>query len=1264
MSTQTGKRNKVRRPVFSPRLIYPEFLPITSKKDEIVRAIKKHRAIVVTGDTGSGKTTQIPKMCIEAGRGICGLIGCTQPRRVAAITVAHRIADELGEEIGKSVGYKIRFEDKTSRSTRIKIMTDGVLLNEAQSDPFLRRYDTIIVDEAHERSLNIDLVLGFLRTLLSKRRDLKVIITSATLDTEKFASAFNAPVIEVSGRTYPVEVLYHSPDMNLLETGDITYVDAAVSVVEKIWEETEQGDVLIFMPTEQDIRDTCETLNARFGDMAMVLPLYARLPWYEQRRVFIPSSVRKIIVATNVAETSITIPGIKYVIDTGLARISQYNPRSRTTSLPVKPISKSSADQRKGRCGRVQDGVCFRLYDREDYESRPLFTEPEILRSNLAEVILRMLALNLGDVSSFPFIDPPSQRAIKDGIDLLKELGAIDVRKGDPLKDEHTFVLTERGKLMASLPIDPRISRMIVEAEKKGCVPEILIISSALSIQDPRERPTELEMEADRIHSTFMDHSSDFISLLRLWRRYHSVAQGARSKSAIKKFCRDHYLSFRRMREWVDVHDQLKSILEEHGWTITEGSSIKDEDSLFKSIHRAILSGFLSHIATKKERNIYTAAKGKEIMIFPGSGLFNKGGKWIVAAELVETSRLFARTVGNIEVEWLEELGGTLCRSSYSEPHWSKTRGEVVAYEQVTLFGLVIVPRRLISYGKVNPEEATEIFIRDALVGRELPKPMPFMIHNKEIIDKVRGMEDKIRRRNLLVGEDEMVLFYKRRLPFVYDIKTLKKIIKTKGSDEFLKMKESDVLLRQPDENEILLYPDTITVNGHSLPCEYQYDPGSEYDGATLKVPLHALSSLLPHSFCWKIPGLLKEQVKTLLKGLPKDYRRKLPPLTQTAEIIFSEMKGENVSLPEALSTFIRERFGVGIPLIMWRVDDLPNHLKVRFTLTESNGREVASSRNFLTLKSEILTRVESDVFENARLLWEKIGVTIWDFGDLPEEITLEKSGCFQGYAYPALEKDRDCVNVRLFKSKEEASVIHREGVAKLYTIYFKDDMKHLKKNIELIGEEKKWADELGGGKNIEHNIVQKVVRDLFAKNIRKADEFYSYAQSIAKEILPTAQEVLKKIKPVLKAYYETSTKIRTLEMKNRFNKTELNYLNMVRDDLRQLVPPDFMILYEDERFDHLVRYLRGIAIRAERGLLHLGKAFTLMQEINGFAEKYRKMTAEVTQDKPKKKKAVDELRWMIEEYKISLFAQEIKTAFPVSRKRLEKKIQEIEECI
>ena len=1262
---RTDDQRKALRIANLPRLTYPEALPITAKKDDIVEAIKKHRVVVITGETGSGKTTQIPKMCLEAGRGIYGFIGCTQPRRVAAITVAHRIADELGEEIGRSVGYQIRFEDRSGRNNYIKIMTDGILLNEAQNDPYLSRYDTIIVDEAHERSLNIDFVLGILRTLLRKRRDLKVIITSATIDTEKFSRAFHSPIIEVSGRMYPVEVRYKPLDHQLEESGEISYVDAAVIAVEKLMAERFGGDILIFMPTEQDIRETCELIEAKLDYEATVLPLFARLPWMEQRRVFQPTPNRKIVVATNVAETSITIPGIRYVIDTGLARISQYNPRSRTTSLPIRTISKSSSDQRKGRCGRVQNGICIRLFDKADYEDRPLFTEPEILRSNLADVILRMLSLNLGEISAFPFIDPPNPKNIRDGIEILKELGAIESGKKDTdLGDDQQYSLTEKGRMMARLPIDPRISRMIIAAEKEKCVEEILIIASALSTQDPRERPAENTAEADKIHAGFADPSSDFMTLLRIWNQYHGLMLTAKSKNRMKKFCREHFLSFRRMREWIDVYDQLTSILDEQGWNI-KISKDTDDKTLYEGIHKSVLSGYLSNIAIKKEKNIYTAAKGKEVMIFPGSGLFKKGGNWIVAAEMIETSRLFARMAATIKSEWLEELGGHLCRSTYSEPHWSRDRGEVVAYEQVSLFGLVIVQGRSVSYGRIKPDEASEIFIRNALVEGDVKKPFPFLIHNLHVIERIENMEDKIRRRNLLADEHELACFYHEKLPGIYDVRTLQKLIRHRGSDEFLRMKEEDIIINTLEHDDLALYPDEVILGEKRFSCSYHYEPGHPEDGVTLKVPLHMISAIPATSADWLIPGIIREKITAHLKGLPKEYKKKLQPLSQICDIIMAEMNDRNTPLVSSLGKFIHERFGVDIPASLWNLDSLDNYLKIRFAVIDSRGQELASSRDIGLLQKDIITEAESNAFNKARLKWEKTRLTSWDFGELPDVITLESGGYFEGYAYPGLEAGEGCVHVRLFKSKHEAEVSHNKGITVLYMIYFKEELKYLKKAITLSGDLKKWADAFGGARKFENALFEKVAHDLFCRNIRTHDAFIDHAKRVARQILPAGQEILHKIKPLLKSTYDTLTVLQNLEKVNRFNKPAVQYLSYIRQDLNNLMPHDFLMHYDEEKLSHIIRYLKAITVRAERGIVHLEKAYLKTVEVNIFSDKLQDMIKNISPVASEEKlRALEEFRWMIEEYKVSVFAQEIKTASPISRKRLEKKVQEIERIV
>ena len=817
-----------------PDLTFPPELPITERRREIIQAIRTHRVVIISGDTGSGKTTQIPKFCLAAGRGIDGIIGCTQPRRIAATTVARRIAEELGEPLGESVGYKIRFRDRSSPGGFIKIMTDGILLAETQSDPRLGAYDTLIVDEAHERSLNIDFILGLLRNLIRRRRNLHLVITSATIDTEKFAAAFDgAPVIEVSGRMFPVKVRY-MPVENDEEEGESSHVEMAVRAVDELHRKGPFGDVLIFMPTEQGIRETQDLIEARRYPKMTVMPLFARLPAAKQARVFGPAAGRKVIIATNIAETSITIPGIRYVIDSGLARISHYNPRSRTTALPVARISRSSADQRKGRCGRVADGVCIRLYSQDDYEEREQFTPPEILRANLAEVILRMISLGLGEVATFPFIDRPTERSVRDGFDLLVELGAIE-QQGAASKTRKKagaprFSLTAQGRLMAKMPVDPRLSKMLLEAHHQGCLREIIVIAAALCIQDPRERPMEKIQAADAAQRVFRDPASDFITLLNIWRQYHDALAREKTTGAMKRFCTRHFISFKRMREWRDIHAQLRDMLKESRAGGKSPPQKPGKNGLgefargYEAIHRSLLSGFLSNIAVKKEKNIFKATKGREVMVFPGSALFGRAPAWIVAAEMVETSRLFARTCAAIDNGWLEEAGGSLCKYSHSDPHWEKNRGEVVAAQQVSLFGLIIASDRTVSYGSVDPETATEIFIRDALVQDDLKRPFDFMTHNRRLIRDIQAMEDRIRRRDVLVAEEEIFAFYHRQLDNVYDEKTLAAWIKKAGGDQNLKMTREDLLRQAPDPAELTHFPKRILLDGQRFTCVYRFD--------------------------------------------------------------------------------------------------------------------------------------------------------------------------------------------------------------------------------------------------------------------------------------------------------------------------------------------------------------------------------------------------------------------------------------------------------
>ena len=1275
-----------------PAFAFPDGLPITAKKDEIIAAIRRHPVVVVSGDTGSGKSTQIPKCCLAAGRGIDGLIGHTQPRRIAAQAVARRIAEELGQPIGQAVGYKVRFQEAASPDGYIKVMTDGILLAETAGDRMLSAYDTLIVDEAHERSLNIDFILGYLHALMRHRRGLRLIITSATIDTAAFSRAFGgAPVIEVSGRSYPVEVRYEPPEAVNGEA-ELTPVEQAVGAVRRILQQRRPGDILVFMPTEQDIREACEMIAGAVPSGTLVLPLFARLTAAEQGRVFHPAPGRKIIVATNVAETSLTIPGITFVVDTGLARIPRYSPRTRTTSMPVAPVSRSSADQRKGRCGRVAQGVCIRLYTEEDYLNRPPYTPPEILRANLAEVILRMLALNLGAVAEFPFIDPPDAGSVADGLRRLFELGAIKER--DPAhgarrmpkgagpergsgagKSESGVELTDIGRLMARIPLDPRLSRMLIEAREEGCIEEIAVLAAVLSLQDPRERPADKSAEADRAHALFNRPHSDFMTLLEIWARYRQARRELKSAGRVRGFCRRHFLSFRRMREWEDVFGQIMEVAHEFG--IRKGAKIASDseagrrknrkegqsDSAFPlanpeygKIHRCILSGFLANIAQKKEKNLYRAAKEREVMIFPGSTLFDSAGSWIVAAEMVETSRLFARTVATIDPGWLERLGGSLCRSIHRDPRWDPRRGEVVATEQVTLFGLIIVPGRGVSYGRVRPEEAAEIFIRDALVGGQIGKAYAFLQHNQGLRERVAGLEERLRRRDLVVGEDAIAAFYRERLAQVCDRRGLERLIATRGGDGFLRMSEEDLMRHRPDAGELALFPERFEAAGQALELDYRFEPGAEADGVTLRVPAALAPAVPPEAVEWLVPGLLRQKVETLLRGLPKALRKRLAPLGETVELIVREMPQGKGAFLTALGEFIHGRFGVDIPSSAWPAAALPEHLKMRLAITAPDGRELASGRDPALLRSQpTALRIPPE----ARRRWERSGLTRWDFGDLPETVVGQTAAGSPWAAYPALESGTEGVSLKLFARRGQAAAAHPMGVAALCAVHFAKELKFLKRTLALPEEVHPAARYFGGARRIEEAMADRVVQELFAKPIRTQQEFSALAAVGGPKILPAGRALLYAVLPVIEAYAAVRRELGALGGGKGHWAAVCSRLEQ---EAAHLLPQNFIALYETSRLSHLERYLNALAIRARRALVAPEKERAKSESLQPLCERFRLLLESLGPDgSADKRRAVEELFWRIEEYKVSLFAQELKTAVPVSAKRLEEKFREVE---
>jgi ATP-dependent helicase HrpA len=1262
--------------IFTSEIKYPEELPITIHRVEIIEAIDRNNIVIISGETGSGKTTQLPKMCLEAGRGLKKMIGCTQPRRIAAITVAARVAEELGENFNGLVGHKIRFQDNTSKNTRIKFMTDGILLAETRSDHRLHAYDTLIIDEAHERSLNIDFILGYAKQLLTQRRDLKLIITSATIDTEKFAAHFNnAPIIEVSGRSYPVEVSYRPAEESSDEKENNSYIDLTVQEVLTLYNNSKNGDILIFMPTERDIIETGEILNQELNQAVsakkntrqkidtLILPLFGRLRAADQSRVFKPFAGRKIVIATNIAETSLTVPGIRYVVDTGLARISAYNVRARTTSMPVTAVSRASCDQRKGRCGRVGPGTCIRLYSEEEYLNRPEYTLPEIKRSNLAEVILRMIDLKLGNPVHFPFIDPPAARAIKDGYDLLQELGAIEMTGQEPR-------LSDKGRIMALLPLDPRISRMIIEARDHNCLQEIIIIASALAIQDPRIRPADAETEADKAHAGFKVHPSDFLSYLKIWEEFNHLPfigmkkDRKKSRSQIRRFCRSHFLSYQHLREWQDIYEQIYSILrEEKTFTMNKMPASQE------NIHYAILSGFLRNIGFRKSKNIYQGAQGKELMLFPGSVLFNKGGQWIMAAELVETARLYARTAASIKVDWLEPLAGSLCRSSYSNPRWEKKSGQVIATEKVTLFGLVIVASRKTNYARINEitrREARELFIQSALIQGELTGHYSFLEHNLKLIARFEKIEDRLRQRNVLADDNVFYNFYNNRLgPSVHDRASLNRFLKRQKNDKFLFMNEEDVLLQPPEPGQLSDFPETILLDGTiTLKLRYSFAPGSEEDGVTVILPLDLLDHVSPEIFEWLVPGLLSEKVTFLLRGLPKNVRRKLIPIKQNAEKLAAELQAYHGSLYGRLEELIFKRFRIRILRNQWPHEQLPPHLKMRYLLQDRSGKILLASRNFSDLKAERGEQRESRSLDELRRKWERTGITTWDFENLPEKIPLQNSqNKLLGFMYPTLQPEKEGnISIRLYSDMVESRHVSREGFLVLYSLQFPKQFKFVKKECVLPSSLWSVYEGFGSRQQLNEDLHRFVLEALFACKNRAwptRNEFFQLVNDLKKNgLLLRTRQLTELVLQLLKERMKTLDLINRIHTLSRTKyRTGIN-LEMFRSELDHIVPKDFLRQFNEEALTSAIRYCKALQIRIDRAYVSPEKDKIKAAEVVPHADRLKNFRPK--EPSPTCLELLQEYRTMLEEFKISIFAQEMKTRFPVSAQRLKKKWQEI----
>lgn len=1238
---------------------YDDALPINHERAHIIQTIQEHQVVIIAGATGSGKTTQLPKMCLEAGLAREKMIGCTQPRRIAATSIAARVAQELGG-LASLVGYKIRFGANITPQTRIKFMTDGILLAEAQGDPLLRGYDVIIIDEAHERSLNIDFLLGLLQNIIRRRPDLKVIITSATIDTVKFSKVFHdAPVIEVSGRTFPVDIRYVD------DAAEDDYVEAAVAQALSLIRTDGPGDMLVFMPTEMDIRECVALFEKKVthGELRSacdVLPLFGRLAGKAQNRVFLSSPHMKIVVATNVAETSLTVPGIRYVVDTGLARILSYNARAKTTKLPVTRISRASCDQRAGRCGRVAPGICVRLFSADDYRDRPEYTPPEILRSNLAEVILRMTHLGLGDPARFPFVDSPSSSAIQDGYQLLGELQAI----------RRNRTLTKSGMVMARLPLDPRLARMILTARDEGCLTEIIIIAAALSIQDPRVRPPEQQQQADEAHQSFTSKVSDFETYLNLWSKYQEVGGPSGSQNKARHYCKKHFLAFQRMREWQDIHRQIDQILkQEHGSKRTPLHFVKnDTPAPLDAVHRAILSGNLRHIGMRKDKNFYLGAYQKELMIFPGSCVFGKGGGWIMAGELVETSRLYARTVATIKPEWIEPLAHHLCKKTYSSPSWHKKQGIVTVKEQVSLFGLVIVAGRFVNFGPLNPQEAREIFIQSALVEGELGGQYSFLSKNKALLARLEELEHRTRKRGVVVDDIHLFDFYDARIPAdVFDRGSLNRLLKQQGGGDVLVMEEKDVLRDLPDSATMADFPSALQCGELTFKLKYCFDPGRKGDGIGVVIPKNLAAHARRDMFDWLVPGLLLEKIIVLLKSLPKSIRRNLVPIPQSAQKIITHLVPYQSNLFRQLEKAIHREFNLIVHPSMWNTDNLPPHLQMRYELT--GDAQVETSRDSAILHEDHGTfQLENRQLADIRKTYEKQDVRHTDFKNLPDRLPVhDGKNNLVGFGYPGLQVESSgSVSLVIFTDVEKCRAATRTGLLSLYRTHFVKNLTPFKKDFGLVRSHWALYEGVSGHEEMNEQIFNYILTEIFAcrEGIIPSDtEFESVVARVkTRGVYVLGQELLDQIIRLLQERRATLDMISRVEGQSQgkagFGVT-LDDCRGVRAEVALFFPEDFLGNMTKHKLINIPRYLKAMVLRLERRIQDPAKDRKKMQEMQPFIDLLGQGKRE-TALSPEARSGLDEFQGMIEEFKISLFAQELKTAFPISAQRLQKKWQEI----
>ena len=1277
------------KPLLQPS--YSETLPIHARREEIIRAIQDHQIVVIAGETGSGKTTQIPKFLLDAGYGQTGLIGCTQPRRVAALSVAQRIAEELGVRYGHQVGAKIRFTDQTRHDTAIKVMTDGILLNEIQDDPLLKAYEAIIIDEAHERSLNIDFILGCLRQLAARRSELKIIITSATIDTASFSKAFDgAPIIEVSGRTYPVETRYRPFDEN---EGDFTFIEAATQTVNEILQDNRQGDILVFLPGERDIHEMRRQLADSPARSCDLLSLYGRMANADQQRIFHPQGRRRIILSTNIAETSLTVPGIRYVVDSGLARISRYSATSRTLRLPIEPIAQSSANQRKGRCGRVSNGVCYRLYSEQDFLGRPAFTAPEIHRSNLASVILRMLAFRLGDIRSFPFIEPPSDTAIRGGYRLLEELDAVyRDRRSD---NEDAYRLTKLGRRLAQLPVDPTVARMLLQAQQENVLAEVLVIAAGLSIQDPRERPAQLAQEADAAQQRFIHKESDFLTLLNIWNTYHDEMQRL-SQAKLRKFCKQHFVSFQRMREWRDVHQQLERILKER-LTLKAGNDSKDRTEPraaashahltaagYAAVHRAILSGLLSNIAVKEEEHNYRGPRNRKALLFPGSGLFDHetakkqrkasyakkakpkpakttAPEWIVCGEWMETSRLFARTAAKVEVQWIEAVAGDLLKLKHSEPFWSGKAAAAQCKQRKVLFGLEI-GRRNVSLSPIDPEQSTELFVRNGLIEGGIRERPEFLQHNAAVSERA---ESELARRRLGSGfavEDRLFEFYRQRLRAVGSYAELRRFAKREhgGRLDFLHASIDDLLPETEQDDSAAVFPQSLSIGGSELPLRYRHDPGGEADGVTLHVPLSQLGAIQQGTLDWAVPGHLEEKIESLLRGLPKPIRIQLHPLKERAAELRRQLQPCARSLREQLADTLRQHYGIHTYRDDWAKTEIPDYLQPRIQVENRQGERLADGRDLDRLRASLEHSAKAvaqgkqldavPAWQQATAQYEREHLSAWNFADLPQQIDLSGASGLPLQAYPALVKEGESVHLRLLPDAAAALEATRDGWPTLATIVMGRDIAWLRNDLKDLKQLGASLLPLGAFDAIKASAWRHLQRHLF-----RCDTYLPLREARFNKTLARADTerrgLITKLCDQLRALLEARQAI-SLLLEQKKTSTAIVYPGM-RAQLNSIAPADLLEQYDFDELPHLTRYLKAMRLRAERAKDSIQRDIEKSKRVAPYEARSAALMQLAKQRAQHSE--VKAYRMLLEEFKVSVYAQELGTAQKVSEKRLDK---------